>query len=126
MLIPVQYVKISEKYKDLLIKIKKNTGIMQWNEIFRIALCISLNEKKNIIEKDIKASILAIEWKTFSGSMSGYLSSLINVLYINNAELMNIKKEEFVQYHIERGIEKMVKLKSVNDLCKVLTKNTIS
>ncbi len=39
---PVEHVKISAKAKEILVKVKRSTGLEHWNEICRIALCKSI------------------------------------------------------------------------------------
>ena len=39
---PIEVVRVSDRGKEILIKIKKRTGLQHWNEICRVALCCSL------------------------------------------------------------------------------------
>lgn len=65
---PVEYVKVSAKGREILIRIKRNTGLENWNEICRIALCRSL-ANPSPPPKFVKTgdSAIDMDWKTFAG-----------------------------------------------------------
>ena len=118
---PVDRVRVSAKGKDILIKIKRRTGLEHWNEICRIALCRSLGNA-NAPAKSPRTVEMAIdmEWRTFAGAYSSEFASAILV----KAQLDGVKltsKEalsEYVRAHLERGIASLQNVRSLGDLVK--------
>lgn len=75
---PIEVVRVSDRGKEILIKIKKRTGLQHWNEICRIALCHSLidpNFPSKLTESSDNA--VEIEWKTFAGSFHEEIAAII-------------------------------------------------
>lgn len=117
---PVEHVKVSARGKEILIKVKRNTGLEHWNEICRIALCKSLaNPTAPIkLEKNLDSSI-DIEWKTFAGSYQNELAALI-VLRAKKDDIDITKKDDLADYfrsHMERGITSIQNIKMLSNLC---------
>lgn len=109
---PVTTVKVSTKGKDTLIKIKRNTGLEQWNEICRLALCASLANPAPPLEREkLPDSNIEMDWKTFAGQYQDELAALVK--YKANAdEVDNNNKEMMGNYfraHLERGIQTISK-----------------
>jgi DNA sulfur modification protein DndE len=104
---PVETVRISNRGREILIKIKRNTGIDRWNEICRVALCHSLaNQSRPPKAQKNWDSGIEIEWKTFAGELSDLLSSA--VLFRAKVDGIDVGKKECVsdyfRAHLERGI----------------------
>lgn len=116
---PVEYVRISAKGKDLLVKIKRNTGLEHWNEICRIALCQSLaNPTPPTVIVKAGESAIDIEWKTFAGQYQNELSALI-VLRAQKDGFDICDKEALAIYfraHMERGIASIRNIKGLSRL----------
>jgi len=118
---PVDHVRVSAKSKEILIKIKRRTGLQHWNEICRVALCRSLtNPTVPTKSARIAESAIDMEWKTFSGAYSLELSSAIfiraNIDGIDLASRENLI--EYVRSHIERGIASLQNVKTLADMTK--------
>lgn len=65
---PVDHIRLSQRAKDQLIKLKRDTGIMQWNILCRWAFCTSLAEPSVPPGADHPAdSNVEMDWKTFGG-----------------------------------------------------------
>ncbi len=116
---PVEHVRVSAKGKDILIKIKRNTGLEHWNEICRIALCRSLANPTlpPKFERSGDSSI-DIEWKTFAGAYQEELAALIIIRAVKDG-VDTSKKEmisEYFRSHIERGISEIQNLKTLTIL----------
>lgn len=116
---PVEHVRVSAKGKEILIKIKRNTGLEHWNEICRIALCRSLANLTTPVKIDKAGeSTIDIEWKTFAGQYQNELSGLI-VIRAQKEGINIYDKEELASYfraHLERGITGMQNIKSLSSL----------
>ena len=115
---PVEHVRVSAKAKDILIKIKRRTGLEHWNEICRIALCRSLaNPAPPMIEKTGESAI-NIDWKVFAGDAQEELSSI--VIYRAQKDGVNSSNKEilseYFRAHLERGISTLHNTKGLQDL----------
>lgn len=116
---PVEHVRISTRGKDILQKVKRNTGMEYWNEICRLALCRSLNNpiSPSRIGKHTDCA-LEIEWKTFVGKYHEELLSCF-IIRAKKDGIDLTQKEDVAGYfraHIERGIDGMKGLKLTNCL----------
>lgn len=115
---PVEHVRVSAKGKDILIKIKRRTGLEHWNEICRIALCRSLaNPAPPMIEKTGESAI-NIDWKVFAGDAQEELASI--VIYRAQKDGVNSSNKEilseYFRAHLERGISTLQNTKGLHDL----------
>ena len=114
---PVDHVKVSAKGKDILIRIKRNTGLEHWNEICRIALCHSLANPTPPPQRDKAGdSNIDMDWKTFAGQYQDIFSALITSRAIKD-NINNNEKEiisEYFRNHLERGISSLQKTKKLS------------
>lgn len=120
---PIETVRVSAKGKETLIKIKKNTGLEHWNEVCRLALCLSLSDP-TIPQKPAKFgdNSIEMEWKTFTGSFQEELTSLI-VLRAQKDGIDFSKKEtlsEYLKSHLERGVIALQNVKYILSIFKDL------
>jgi DNA sulfur modification protein DndE len=116
---PVEHVRISAKGKDILIRIKKRTGLVHWNELCRIAYCRSLtNPTLPVINRITSNTALDIEWRTFAGSYHDALSSL-TILRAHRDGIDINNKDDLASYfraHIERGIASLQNIRTLSDI----------
>lgn len=120
---PIEHVKVSARGREILIKIKRATGIEHWNELCRIALCKSLAIQTPPPKRaKTEDSNIDMDWKTFAGKFQQELSALI----ICRAQKDNINtqnKNELADYlrdHLERGILDMHGIKSLINLKELI------
>lgn len=103
---PVETVRISQRGRDLLIKLKRNTGIDNWNILCRWALLLSLSEKSApspILEK--YEGGVEIQWKVFAGEISNEIISLIKLRSKKDGyEATHTHESECLKLHIHRGL----------------------
>jgi len=121
----VENVRISQQGRDQLIKLKRITGIQNWNILCRWALCSSLAEKS--VPPQIKIatdSPIEIAWKTFTGDgMEEVYDALIKQRCKNDE--LELKKEplaEQFKLHLHRGLSYLSSSSSIantEDLFKV-------
>jgi DNA sulfur modification protein DndE len=104
---PVETVRISTRGREILIKVKRKTGIERWNEICRVALCRSLaNPSEPPKNSKVWDSAIEIEWKTFAGELGPDFTALI-ALRATKDKVDTSKKDAVADYfraHLERGI----------------------
>lgn len=115
---PVEHVRVSARGKEILIQIKRHTGLEHWNEICRIALCQSLANPTPPpkIEK-LSDSAIDMEWKTFAGPYQEELAALIKLRANKDGIDLSNKDAiaEHVRRHIERGTAVLQGAKSLTD-----------
>ncbi len=118
---PVEHVRITARGKEVLVRIKRRTGLEHWNEICRIALCRSLANAIPPLEVEkFRETAISIEWKTFAGDLQEELASLF-FLRACKDNVDTTKKEVIQAYfraHLERGIFSLNGVKDLVDFIK--------
>lgn len=116
---PVETVKVSSKGRDVLVMLKRYTGLTQWNDLLRWAFCASL-QNGNTPTRHVKldTAIDPIDWKTFAGD---YDFELAGIFYIraqkDGIDLSNRESvSEYFRSHLERGIATLRSAKSLDEL----------
>jgi DNA sulfur modification protein DndE len=121
MKLPVEHVRVSARGKDILIKIKRRTGLEHWNEICRVAFCRSLaNSNPPTLPCRITDNAIDMEWKTFAGAYSSELMSAILTKASLDGVDTNCKEAlgDYFRAHLERGIASLQNLKTLGDLVR--------
>lgn len=118
---PVEHVRVSAKGKDILIKIKRRTGLEHWNEICRVALFRSLSNPTPPPKlENIGESSIDMEWKTFAGPICDALTAI----FVQRAKKDGIDitrrdiLAEYFRSHLERGISNMQNVRGLTDSVK--------
>jgi DNA sulfur modification protein DndE len=109
-------VRISTRGREILIKLKRHTGIGQWNILCRFAYCYSLaigTKPTHASEKGDFA--LEIEWDTFAGPIKTELAAL-TIFHATKNRVEQNDVPKFVRSHIERGLSGIQNVRSVTDL----------
>lgn len=102
----VKQIRISAQDKDRLIRLKRKTGIQNWNILCRWALCCSLREKS--VPVDLPAgeeSNVEMSWLTFGGENHEIYDALIRARCLQDG--LGTDEETLVKYfylHLSRGI----------------------
>lgn len=114
-------VRISSRGREILIKLKRYTGISQWNTLCRVAYCYSLaigTEPTNPPEKGDCA--LEIEWGTFCGPIRAELGAL-TVLRSAKESTPQQDIAKYVRGHVERGLGAIQNVRSIAELALIVT-----
>lgn len=118
---PVDHVRVSARGKDILIKIKRRTGLEHWNEICRVAFCRSLaNSNPPAVQSRLTDNAIDMDWKTFAGS---YSSEFVSAVLIRaNLDGVDVNSKDaladYFRAHLERGIASLQNVKTLADLVK--------
>ncbi|MCO7189517.1 MULTISPECIES: DNA sulfur modification protein DndE [unclassified Pseudoalteromonas] len=106
MLHTIDTIKLSEKQKQQLIRLKSKTGIENWNVLCRWALCMSLAEKSAPPFEEIPSdSNVEMTWKVFAGEYADvYLAVLREAYQKQSAHLSPVHFTDFARLHLNRGI----------------------
>jgi DNA sulfur modification protein DndE len=119
----LDHIKLSEKAKDQLVKLKRITGIQHWNILCRWAFCTSLAEPTVPSPTKIPAdSSVEMTWKVFGGAYEEvYLALLRNRCmqdgFGTSEEVLAVQ----FRLHLHRGIGYLAaekRLKTVADLVR--------
>lgn len=116
---PIERIRVSIRGRDLLIKIKRNTGLEHWNEICRVALCRSLATQTTPHKLDKAGdSSIEMDWRTFAGEYQEELAAMtLFRAYKDGVDLT--KKEAVAEYfraHLERGIASLQNIRILTDI----------
>jgi len=102
----IENIKLSEKQKQLLIRLKTKTNIDNWNVLCRWALCLSLAEDSIPPLEEIPSdSNVEMSWKIFAGEYADvYLAVLRQAYEKQKAHLDDVLFVDFLKLHLNRGI----------------------
>ena len=122
----VEHIRISQRAKEHLIKLKRNTGIEHWNVLCRWAFCLSLSEASvPPVIKIPSDSNVEMSWKVFGGRYSEIYVALLKERCVQDG--LGTSPEVLAQQfrlHLHRGIAYLAgnrKLRRVDDLIALVT-----
>ena len=76
----IETVRISQRGKDQLVKLKRITGIRNWNVLCRWALATSLADPTVPLVRDVKTdSNIEMTWRTFGGTWTDIYLAYVKV-----------------------------------------------
>ncbi len=103
---PIETVRVSMRDRDHLIKLKRLTGIKNWNVLCRWAFCISLAEPTPPrVEKIPADSPIEMTWRTFGGENDAtYLALLKERCRQDGLALSDKTLSTQFSVHLHRGI----------------------
>ncbi len=115
-------VRISTRGREILIKLKRYTGIGQWNTLCRIAYCYSIAITTEPTQSPEKGDIaLEIEWPTFAGPLKAELAAL-TVARARAAAVTEQDIARYVRSHLERGLSAIQNVRSVAEMVELVSK----
>ena len=75
---PIEHIRLSQQARDQLLKLKRGTGIKNWNALCRWGFCVSLAEPTQPSVVRIPAdSNVEMTWKVFGGDYADLYFSLL-------------------------------------------------
>jgi DNA sulfur modification protein DndE len=113
---PVQNIRVSQKGKEALQRLKNRTGIENWNVLCRWAICTSLamdTAPKPWTPQE--ESNIEMDWKTFAGEQSSIITALIYQSAEKNRENNPENISGFFRSHLERGINSLQNVRKLSD-----------
>jgi DNA sulfur modification protein DndE len=120
---PIDTIRVSERAKQQLITLKRNTGIEHWNVLCRWALCVSLQEpSKPPVEGENALSSLEMHWKTFAGhEEDAYKAILLARVISDFGDVSPSLISTQFRLHLHRGISRLAgkRIRSIEDLVKI-------
>lgn len=114
-------VRLSQQAKDQLVRLKRTTGIKNWNTLCRWALTLSLQDPTPPLVRDISTdSNVEMSWKTFAGAYGDvYIALLKQRCLADGQEPTEENVSRALAIHVHRGIGYLAGrqgLKSIGDL----------
>ena len=112
---PLENIGVSQRAREILITLKRRTGIANWNVICRWAFCDSLaNQNRPVPVVGQADSNIDMAWDTFAGEISDALLAAFEVRAAKD-KIPREKHERaaYFRSHLERGI---AQLQSAKDL----------
>ncbi|MEU1119941.1 MULTISPECIES: DNA sulfur modification protein DndE [unclassified Streptomyces] len=102
----LENIRLAIPSKDRLVRLKRTTGISQWNVLCRWALTLSLADASTPLVKDvITDSNVEMSWKTFAGQHGDlYLALLKQRCVTDGLEPTDENVSKTLTIHLARGI----------------------
>lgn len=115
---PLESIRVSQRSREILITLKRKTGIANWNILCRWAFCASLaNPNKPVAAAGVIESNIEMEWDTFAGAASEVLIAAFNVRALNDGvPFERSQRSSYFRSHLERGISQLQNIKNLSDL----------
>jgi len=120
--IKIDSIRLSQQSRDQLIRLKRITGIEQWNTLCRWAFCLSLSEDTDPPKTKIPSdSSVEMTWKTFAGEHEDlYQALLIDRAQKEGGEITKDTLLNCLRAHITRGIVFLTARKELKDIAGLL------
>lgn len=116
----IETVYLSQKSKDQLVKIKRTTGIQNWNVLCRWALCLSLSDETKPPEVETTGDhAIEMTWKVFGGQDHDIYLALLKERF--RKDYASLDKEHItknLRAHLTRGINQLSAHKSISSIAK--------
>lgn len=103
----IEHIRLSQQAKDQLVRLKRVTGISNWNVLCRWAFCISLAEPSiPAPAKIVSDSSVEMTWKVFGGEYNETYLALLKTRLHNDGFLPQSEETLHQQFklHLHRGI----------------------
>ncbi|MDD4871357.1 MAG: DNA sulfur modification protein DndE [Kiritimatiellae bacterium] len=102
---PIEHIKLSSQSKDQLIRLKRDTGIGNWNVLCRWAFLLSLADKTRPVRTDPKTdSNVEMSWKVFCGEQENILKALFYLRCQQDNIVTDTDRSVEFRKHLARGI----------------------
>lgn len=115
---PLESIGVSQRSREILITLKRRTGIANWNVICRWGFCDSLaNQNRPVPVVGQADSNIDMSWDTFAGEIAEPLLAAFEV----RAAKDGVSKDKhdraaYFRSHLERGVSQLQNAKSIHDL----------
>ena len=118
----IETIHLSQQAKDQLVKLKRITGIQNWNVLCRWAFCLSLADDSIPAPTKIPSdSSVEMTWKVFGGTYQEiYLAILLERCKKDNLVIDNETLVTQFKLHLHRGIGHLTHLKRNDDISKFI------
>ena len=114
----VETIRLSQKAKEQLLRLKAATGLKQWNELSRWALCVSLADPSPPSRVAVPSdSSVEMSWKTFGGEAEEIYATMVRQRCAADGLSLDPKltAEQF-RLHLHRGIGMLAGMKNLRSI----------
>lgn len=123
----IETIRLTDSEKEMLVRIKRKTGIDSWNVLCRWAYLLGLSQKQIVASTSHeKRDAVEIKWETFSGKNSNIYQAVTKLQY---ARELNKQSEitlfDFIHSRLSIGIRILSKSAADHDL-RCFSRNLIS
>jgi DNA sulfur modification protein DndE len=117
-------VKITAEGREQLIRLKRHTGIQNWNTLGRWALCASLREPASPGAHDVGGEThLSIEWEVFGGHYAELYWALVRERCRRDGlSTDDATVGQQLRLHLHRGISYLAGDKSLRSASDLITR----
>ncbi len=117
----IEHIRVSQQAKEHLIRLKRMTGIKNWNVLCRWALCVSLAEASAPSSSAAHAdSNVEMTWRVFGGRYADlYLAILKERCLLDGLDTDDVTVAQQFRLHLHRGIAYLAgnrRLRGIEDL----------
>lgn len=125
----IEQIRLSQTAKEQLVRLKRRTGLKNWNVLCRWAFCRSLAEPTKPSPVPIPAdSSVEMTWKTFAGPYAAvYLALLKTRCHVDGLDLTEESLNQNFRLHLHRGIAYLAgdkALQEIEDLAQIALSST--
>lgn len=120
---PVETVRVSRQGRDQLIKLKRMTGIENWNSLSRLALIASLSEKTvppQLEHLEYEGGV-EMSWKVFAGEYADMLAICLHLRGLQDG--LSVTAEDgalTLKAHLHRGLGYLVAERNTPSITEIL------
>ncbi len=118
---PIEHIRVSERAKDQLARLKRSTGLQHWNILCRWAFCVSLADPSIPTPTKVPAdSSVEMTWKVFGGAYEELYLALLKERC--RRDKLGVSEEILAaqfRLHLHRGLGTLAadkRLKNIADL----------
>lgn len=115
-------IRLSQPARDQLIKLKRVTGIKNWNVLCRWALALSLADPSPPLVREIVTdSNVEMNWRTFAGAYGDTYLALLKQRCTSDGEALTEESlGQALIVHLHRGIGYLAGRKSLNTISDLI------
>lgn len=119
----IEHIRLTQKAKEQLVKLKRQTGIQNWNVLCRWAFCLSIAEPSQ--PAPVKLSLdssVEMSWKVFGGAHQEVYSALLKQRCHKDGLPLDadVLSTQF-RLHLHRGIGYLSANKKVKNIADFAT-----
>ena len=120
----LEHIRLSTQGKEQLLKLKRATGIKNWNVLCRWAFCSSLADDSAPTDKKILTdSSVEMSWKVFGGAYHGiYLALLKERCKRDRLEISPDVLAQQFRLHLHRGIAQLAGDRNIKNISSFLSR----
>jgi DNA sulfur modification protein DndE len=120
----LEHIRLSTQAKEQLIRLKRTTGVKNWNVLCRWAFCVSLADTTKPVDKRISTdSSVEMSWKVFGGTYQDiYLALLKQRCKQDDIRISPDTLAQQFKLHLHRGITQLAGDRSVKTIANLLAR----